>query len=576
MEKGGKGVRTILAQYTYLGRGTIVVEDYESADVELTYLDGSGNVTGLDRFGRVVDQIWTDYGADPDEVIDRYTYTYDRAGNRLTRANALQTALSETYSYNALNELISTARNDNFDQSWTLDGLGNFSTFDDDGISQDRTTNAANEIQSISGTWVTPVYDAAGNMISGPKPGDETTRVHYVYDAWNRLVAVKADDSGSPGATLAEYSYDGRNRRIEKVVTGTSDVHYYYNEQWQMLEERFVDGNGETTASNQYVWSARYIDSPVVRFHDGNGDGDCIPSENDPADTICYYTGDANYNVTTTITIGYADGNTTTDIEHYVYGAYGEATVYSSTWTALAAPSVDGPLYAGYFFDAETGQYQVRNRYYDSSTSTFTSRDPKGFAAGDANLTRYCGNGPTNRLDPTGLDQFGSVIRRPPVPGCPMTIQQQVNLLIWQTTLPRPGDPYALLNIYEYQQYHYQPTFKDRCDEFSGAGLVCSLTYGPAIGGLLIAGPEAAGGALIYEGGGAACEVATSAVDAALMQLLRTQLIAQIARLEGQMVAGQAALATASAADKPLLQYRLSQLMQEFTNALMALKRLGG
>jgi hypothetical protein len=54
-------------------------------------------------------------------------------------------------------------------QDWTLDGLGNFGTFNDDGASQDRTVNEANEIESISGGWITPVYDAAGNMISGPK-----------------------------------------------------------------------------------------------------------------------------------------------------------------------------------------------------------------------------------------------------------------------------------------------------------------------------------------------------------------------------------------------------------------------
>ena len=63
-------------------------------------------------------------------------------------------------------------------------------------------------------------------MISGPKPGDETTRVHYIYDAWNRLTEVRADDSGSPGALIATYSYDGLNRRIEKEVTaGSVDPH---------------------------------------------------------------------------------------------------------------------------------------------------------------------------------------------------------------------------------------------------------------------------------------------------------------------------------------------------------------
>jgi YD repeat-containing protein len=47
------------------------------------------------------------------------------------------------------------------------------------------------EITGI-GTGVVPAYDPAGNMISGPKPGENTTRQHYVYDAWNRLVAVRA------------------------------------------------------------------------------------------------------------------------------------------------------------------------------------------------------------------------------------------------------------------------------------------------------------------------------------------------------------------------------------------------
>ena len=79
-------------------------------------------------------------------------------------------------------------RADAFDQSWGLDGLGNFSSFDDDGDSQTRTANSVNEITNITGGWITPSFDDAGNMISGPKPGDETTRVHYVYDAWNRLM----------------------------------------------------------------------------------------------------------------------------------------------------------------------------------------------------------------------------------------------------------------------------------------------------------------------------------------------------------------------------------------------------
>jgi hypothetical protein len=37
-------------------------------------------------------------------------------------------------------------------------------------------------------------------------------------------------------------------------------------------------------------------------------------------------------------------------------------------------------------------------------TGRFTSEDPLGFGAGDANLNRYVGNGPTNATDPNGME----------------------------------------------------------------------------------------------------------------------------------------------------------------------------
>jgi len=99
--------------------------------VNLDY--SADDFAALDRFGRVVDQIWMDYGADPDVTLDEYTYTYDRAGNRTSRDNELHSAFDEDYTYDGLDRLESADRADDFDQTWTLDGLGNFSAFDDDG-----------------------------------------------------------------------------------------------------------------------------------------------------------------------------------------------------------------------------------------------------------------------------------------------------------------------------------------------------------------------------------------------------------------------------------------------------------
>ena len=82
-------------------------------------------------------------------------------------------------------------------------------------------------------------------MLSGPKPDDPTVRQHYKWDAWNRMVAVYADDDqnpGNPGDLVATHRYDGLNRRIQKTVEGDPDVtyDYYYNESWQIVEVRIT------------------------------------------------------------------------------------------------------------------------------------------------------------------------------------------------------------------------------------------------------------------------------------------------------------------------------------------------
>ncbi len=262
--------------------------------------------------------------------------------------------------------------------------------------------NTVNEITDITGgSWIEPTYDAAGNMIAMAQPESETDRLFAVYDAWNRLVKVYADDGdgtfepGTDDDLLVTYEYDGLNRRIEKGVTadggGARDVDYFYNESWQLLESQ--DDDGSDVAIDQTVWDVSYVDAPVVRYHDANGDGDYL----DTGDTIQYYTWDANQNITAAIE---EDG---TIVERYVYTPYGSPTVYDASWANGAAPTEDGPLFAGYHYDTETGLYHVRNRQYHPTLGNFTTRDPIGYAAGDVNLYRYVGNDSLRATDPSGL-----------------------------------------------------------------------------------------------------------------------------------------------------------------------------
>src|SRR5207237_3123893 len=90
-----------LESYTYLGLNTVVKRAHPQPGVDLTYIKQSGEsngdagdqYTGLDRFGRVVDQRWIPT-ASPNSPTDRFQYTYDRDSNRLTRTNVVNTSFN--------------------------------------------------------------------------------------------------------------------------------------------------------------------------------------------------------------------------------------------------------------------------------------------------------------------------------------------------------------------------------------------------------------------------------------------------------------------------------------------------
>jgi len=59
-------------------------------------------------------------------------------------------------------------------------------------------------------------------------------------------------------------------------------------------------------------------------------------------------------------------------------------------------------LFTGREFDAETGLYYYRARYYNPTLGRFLQTDPIGYEGG-MNMFGYCGNNATNSVDPYGL-----------------------------------------------------------------------------------------------------------------------------------------------------------------------------
>ena len=165
----------------------------------------------MDRFGRVTDLLWYDYGSSADLL--RFKHGYDRASNRLYREEADTSELDQLYSYDDVNRLVQSEEGTlsvgkdsisslNFKQQWSLDPTGNWSAFKEDTVAE------------------------------------------YVFDGVTRLVIRKKYASGSLSQTR----------------------HFYHTAGWQTIEERLESGGSIlSTADRQFTWGLRYIDDLVCR-----------------------------------------------------------------------------------------------------------------------------------------------------------------------------------------------------------------------------------------------------------------------------------------------------------------------
>jgi RHS repeat-associated protein len=89
-------------------------------------------------------------------------------------------------------------------------------------------------------------------------------------------------------------------------------------------------------------------------------------------------------------------------VNHIVYDAYGNLVSQTNSMVSSRY------LFTGREFDAETGLYFYRARYYDAALGRFLSEDPIGMDSGDVNFYRYLANNPVDSTDPTGLQEAAS------------------------------------------------------------------------------------------------------------------------------------------------------------------------
>ncbi|MGH7979234.1 MAG: RHS repeat-associated core domain-containing protein [Limisphaerales bacterium] len=406
------------ALYAFLGANQPVIASY--GYVRLTYYTagGSGDAgdqyTGLDRFGRIVDQRWTNEGGID---IERVQYGYDQANNRVWRHNTVAaTGQDEFYAQDGLYQLETLQRGTlnsgktgisgtpSWEEDWNFDPSGNWNGTSSGyqtkvsgttTLNQNRTHSVVNEISGIttsSGTaWTTPAYDDAGNTTSAPQPFSPSNRNLFEFDAWNRLVKVVAADN-------SVYAYDGANRRVSKLI-GTEIRDYYYDDRWRVVEERL---DSSSMADRRFLWGIRRLDDLIerdVEVSSGGGGSDSSSSSAGPT-LEQFFALDDGANIT-------AIANVTGQVqERYGYNGFGGVRYMTASFGNQGESNYDWEtLFGSYRFDTETGLSQVRFRYYHSLLGRWISRDPVGEKVGP-NLYKYVGNRPTIMVDPLGL--FGS------------------------------------------------------------------------------------------------------------------------------------------------------------------------
>jgi RHS repeat-associated protein len=329
---------------------------------------------------------WTSGGT----TLADYSYTYDDNNNVLSRTvgwtGDFDNSLSQTYSYDSLNELTGyaegtisggTITSPSRGQSIDYDSLGNVTsnTTTTAGVSstETRSANAQNEYTSISSA-TTPTYDNNGNMTT------DSTGLKYIYDAWNRLVKV---ENSAGTSTLETFAYDGLGRRIVADVGGTTTV-LFYSAVGQVLEE---SSGGDYT--NRYVWSPVYVNALVLR-----------DSMVEVGPTLrLWVIQDANWNVVALVN---ASGSV---VERFDYTPFGSVTQLNPDASAYTGTNYNWVyLWQGGWLDTVSGNLHFGARDYNLVLMRWMTNDPIGLWGGDPSTYRTEGNDVTGAVDPSGLD----------------------------------------------------------------------------------------------------------------------------------------------------------------------------
>jgi RHS repeat-associated protein len=339
------------------------------------YADGSFTTVvstttfGYDDVGNMTSQVDKDgSGVTLVGYVDTFD-GFDRISSE-ARTDSLGT-VTTPYTYDANSEVASDGTT-----SYTDDPNGNRT-------SGGSTVGTDNELSS-DGTW-NYTYDVVGNMTSKTRISDSRYWA-YSYDNRNQMTqAVEYDIEGGSVLRTVDYTYDVFGNMLSRTMTPATGP----AETTRFAYDLTSHGSGTTENANG-LW-AELDGSNALQTRYLNGDGGEHLARTGPTASTAYFLTDRLGSVRELVDL------TGAVVYSVSYDAFGNI--------ASESGSVDlgNVMFAGYWYDGDTGLYSAHWRWYNPTSGQWTTEDPIEIEAGDANFRRYVGNNGTNTIDPNGL-----------------------------------------------------------------------------------------------------------------------------------------------------------------------------
>ena len=307
-----------------------------------------------------------------------YDWTYDAMG-RVTEFSfdfLVGTDGSSSYSYDNVSQLVGADHSNQADENHSFDAAGNrtdtgYSTGDNNRMTSDGTFNYT--------------HDDEGNRLTRTRISSASADdylVEFTWDHRNRLTNIKFKNNAGTVTKELGYEYDPFNRRIEQSLdadgagSGAAVVTRWVHDG----EHVSLEFNGSN------VLTQRFVHGPVT--------DQWLAVEVAATGVVYWPLADNLGSIRDIINSAGSSQN------HLDYSAWGAVTAE----TDISFQFLFG--YTGAVREEATGLNYHRARYYDAAVGEWISEDPIGFQAGDYNIGRYVGNGPTNFTDPSGLEGY--------------------------------------------------------------------------------------------------------------------------------------------------------------------------